>query len=620
MSGAEPGGYTNNILRVDLSSGQSSVFHASEEELRSFIGGTGLGALLLYREVPPGVEWSDPANRLILASGPLGGTNVPGCGSFSVVTRGCLTNGGTSTQANGYFGAYLKFCGYDAVVLQGAASEWCYLYINDKGVEIRDARHLLGMDTWVMEEAIKQEIGKGEREATVFGIGPAGENLVKFAAIMGDKGHAAAHNGVGAVMGSKRVKAVAVARGRRKPAVLDQELVSQLNEEIIATAKAKPLSGYDWGTSMLYSGAAVGGWLPVKNLTTSLWPDHEEFMGDHYRPLLEMKRHPCWACQAKHCHIVKVLHGPFAGYVGEEPEYEGWAAFTSLIGQRDHGAAIMLSDLCDRLGVDVNEAGWIVAFTMEAFEKGVITQQDSDGLELRWGNVLAAKELLLNIANRRGKLGNTLAEGLKRGAEAMGGEALNMAVYMEKGNTPRGHDHRARWNEMLDYATSGAGTIEAGPVLVRDRFDPEDVARAVATNKTLPFLDSLVTCAQSTGTFGGDAASNPNLVRLVRILGAVTGWEYTREEALDTVQRISSLLRTFNLRHGVGPEVEKPSIRYGSAPVDGPAAGKCVMEAWDQMLDRYYELVGWDRASGRPLPGTLTRLGLEWVIPDIWRG
>ena len=614
----ELGGYTRNILRVDLTSGTTSVFSVSDEDLRMFVGGTGLGALLLYREVPPGVRWSDPANRLIMASGPLGGTNIPGCGTFSVVTKGCLTDGSTSTQANGYWGSYLKLNGYDALVLQGAADEWCYVYIHDAGVEIRDARHLLGTDTWQMEDAIKQELGKGEREVSVFGIGPAGESLAKFAAIMGDKGHAAAHNGVGAVMGSKRVKAVAVARGNRKPVVRDQKLVSQLNEEIVTFAKDWPPRVYEWGTSMLYSGAAQGGWLPVKNLTTNLFPDHHEFMGDYYRPLLEMKRHPCWACQAKHCHIVKVLHGPYAGYVGEEPEYEAWAAFTSLIGQRDHGAAVMLSDLCDRLGLDVNESGWVVAFSMEAFEKGIITQQDADGLELRWGNVEAARQLLINIANRRGHLGNVLAEGLKRGAEALGGEALNIAVYMEKGNTPRGHDHRARWNEILDYATSGAGTIEAGPVLVRDRFNPEDVAQAVAKQKTLPFMDSLVVCTHSTGTFGGDAVNNPNFERLVRILGAVTGWDYSKEEALDTVQRISNLLRVFNLRHSVGTDVEKPSIRYGSAQVDGPAAGKSITSVWSTILDRYYELVGWDRATGRPFQTTLERLGLDWVVPDIW--
>lgn len=618
MSATELGGYAHNILRVDLSSSKWEVFSIPEEELRIFVGGTGLGALLLYREVPPGVGCFDPANRLIMASGPLGGTNVPGSGTFSVITKGCLTDGSTSTQANGYFGAYLKFCGYDALVLQGAASDWCYICVDDDRVEIRDARHLLGLDTWQMEDAIKEELGKKQREATVYGVGPAGENLVKFAAIMGDRGHAAAHNGVGAVMGSKKVKAVAVARGRRKPVVRDQKLVSQLKEEIVAFAREWPPRVYDWGTSMLYSGAARGGWLPVKNLTTSIFPNHHEFMGEYYRPLLEMKRHPCWACQARHCHIVKVLDGPYAGYIGEEPEYEAWAAFTSLIWQRDHGAAIMLSDLCDRLGLDVNEAGWSVAFAMEAFEKGVISRKDADGLELTWGNVEAARQLLINIANRRGYLGGVLAEGLKRGAEAIGGEALDMAVYMEKGNTPRGHDHRARWNEILDYATSGAGTIEAGPVLVRDRFNPEDVAQAVAKQKTLPFMDSLVTCTHATGTFGGDAVNNPNFARLVGILGAVTGWEYTKEDALDQVQRVSNLLRVFNLRHGVGPEMERPSRRYGSTPVDGPAAGKSIMAVWGDILDRYYELVGWDRSTGRPFPATLKRLGLDWVVPDIW--
>ena len=354
------GEFTASLLRIDLSTGGTSVETIAESELEKFIGGTGLGASILYREVPSGVEWSDPENRLILGSGPLGGTQIQGSGTFSVITKGCLTNGATSTQANGHFGAFLRRSGYELVVVQGVASEWSYLLITDEGVEVRDASKTAGADTWATEDLIKGEINRKASEISVFGIGPAGENLVKFSAILGDRGHAAAHNGAGTVVGSKKLKAVAVVRGKRKVRIKDPNTIARLIPEMREYAARQYPWVYEWGTSMLYSDAALGGWPLVRNLQTSIFPEHEKYLGEYYRPLLEMKRTPCWACPAHHCHIVKVLHSPYAGYEAEEPEYEAWAAFTSLIDERDHGAAIMLADTADRLGLDINEAGWVL--------------------------------------------------------------------------------------------------------------------------------------------------------------------------------------------------------------------------------------------------------------------
>ncbi|MDO8692400.1 MAG: aldehyde ferredoxin oxidoreductase C-terminal domain-containing protein [Dehalococcoidia bacterium] len=606
-------GFTGKILRVDL--GAESITEESPDELvlREYLGGTGLGSHYLYGEVSPGVGWADPENRLILAAGPLSGTRMAGAGAYSVVTKGPLTEGGASTQAMGYFGAYLKLCGYDAVVFQGQARRWVYLNVFPGGAELRDATYLRGKDTWENEIAIKSELGKGKRDLSVVGIGPAGENLVKFAAIVGDEGHVAAHNGVGAVMGSKRLKAVAAARGRTSVAIKDKARFSALTKKLIEEVKTHPTYGmiHKWGNSFLYPRYAVSGILPVKNMTTNIFPDAEKFSREHYGTRCEMKWNPCWACPMRHCHLMKITEGPYAGYEGEEPEYECWAAFSSLIGQSDVGAAFMLNDVTDRLGMDGNETGWLLAFAMECYERGVLSKQDTGGLELNWGNVEGARALLHKVARREG-IGNVLADGVKRAAETIGGQALEIGVYMKKGHAPRGHDHRARWTEILDYATSGTGTIETGPLAVSDPFSPEAVAAVVAGGKSRLFVDSLVTCMFPTMTMTDNKVGH-----LVEILNAATGWDFTESEADRVGLRIANLLRVFNLRHGVGIDVEQPSLRYGSAPVDGPIQGKSIMPSWDALLDEYYRLMGWDRKTGYPLPETLRGLGLTKALSDI---
>ncbi len=243
MASNKVSAYEGKILRVDLSSKRVTEEVLSPEVMEKYVGGTGIGARILYDEVAPGVEWANPENRLIFATGPLAGTKMAGSGTFSVVTKGCLTNGGTATQANGFFGAYLRFNGLVGIVFQGASDHWVYLYIHDGKAELKDARYLVGKDTWQTEDAIKQELGFAEKAMSVFGIGPAGENLVKFAGIIGDKGHAAPHNGTGAVMGAKKIKAIAVARGRAGVALYDREkvgeLAKQMHQSIIDTPSGR---------------------------------------------------------------------------------------------------------------------------------------------------------------------------------------------------------------------------------------------------------------------------------------------------------------------------------------------------------------------------------------------
>jgi len=617
MAGNYPG-YTGRILRVNLTDERITEESVDETTLRKYVGGTGLAAKFLYDEVPPGIDWDHPDNRLIFGLGPLNGTPVAGSGTFSVVTKGPLTGGGTSTQASGNFGAYLKFSGFDMVIIQGIAKRWLYLYLHDNVAELRDAYHLAGKDTHETEDAIKKELGMKEKDLSVVGIGPGGEHLVKFAAIVGDKGHVASKNGAGAVMGAKKLKAIAAARGKAKVEIKDRERVSKLNKEMIQAWKDDPFeSQIFWrGNSFLLLIGLKVGQLPIKNLTTNIYPEEDlrKFLREEYEKSFKMTPKPCWACPSHHLHWVEVTEGPYQGYAGEEPDYELWSQTSNLIGNKDPGASVMLSDTMDRLGLDGNESGWIIAFVMECYEKGIITKQDTGGLEMNWGNVEAARELLHKIARREG-FGDVLAEGIKRATEQIGGEALNIGVYIEKGHAPRGHDHRPRWLEELDYATSGVGTIEVGPLNLSDRFNPKEVSSALAKEKWRLFVDSLVICMFPTRTM---VLTRGAIERVIDILNATTGWDFTKEEADRQAHRVANLFRAFNFRHGIKPDIERPSPRYGSTPTDGPAKGMGIMPHWDYMLDNYYQLMGWDRTSGKPFPETLRSLGLEELVADIW--
>ena len=614
MVASTPLGYMGKILRVDLTNELITGESLNEAVPRQFIGGAGLGAKILYDEVPPGIEWSDPENRLILAAGPLNGTNVAGSGTFCSVTKGCLTNGGASSQANGYFGTYLKFSGYDAVIIHGAAKRWLYLYIHDGTAELRDASHLVGKDTVETPKLIEAELGKKEHDLSIYCIGSSGENLVKFAAIMGDRTHFLAHNGVGAVIGSKKLKAFVAGRGKQRPILNDSSRLSQLVKQMNKQAKEHPLYGQQdkWGTSMLYNMLPKVGLIPVKNLTTNVYPDFSKFSREYYENIHEMKLNPCYACPFHHTQFVKLTKGPYAGLETKDPEYECSAAWGPLIGNDDWGASVMLCDVTDRLGFDCNEAGWLIALIIECYEKGVITKKDTDGLEMTWGNVEAVKEMLYKIARREG-FGDILAEGVMRAAQQIGGEAPSMGVYVKKGHSPRGHDARARWSDILDYATGGVGTSESNSVTVAEPFSAEGAAEVVVRGKIREFVDSLVVCDIVTMSYAGD-----NIGHLIDVLNAVTGWGFTTEEAVQMSLRVTNLFRAFNIRHGITPEVEEPSPRYGSTPVDGPAKGTSIMPQWNKMLDEYYKLMGWDRKSGKPLPETLKDLGLEAVIPDMW--
>ena len=564
------------ILRVDLGNGQIQEERIKPEVARKYVGGTGLGAKFLYEEVPPGIEWSDPKNRIMMCTGPLAGTKVVGSGTFSVVSKGPMTNLAGTSQANGFFGAFLRFSGFDGILIQGASKKWSHLHIHDGKAELHDAEHLAGKDTWETEDTVRSELGLGRR-CSIYSIGPAGENLVRFAGITGDHGHVAAHNGMGAVMGSKKLKAISVERGKTAIAVAEPALLSKAAKDLFDHAmKADPMFS-KWGTAFAFLPLTPVGALPVRNYTTNIFPEYEKFAGEYLRTHFKVKPAPCWACGISHCHMMEVTEGPYKGFAGEEPEYECLAAMGPVIGQSDPGTAVMLANLVDRLGMDVNESGWVVGWLMECYEKGFLKRNDLDGIEMTWGNAEATVEMLKKIAHREG-CGKLWAEGVKRAAETIGGEALNRAVYTQKGASPRGHDHRGNWAEMIDTCHSNTSTIESTGGLaqpqqlgfppIQNRFDPLEVLTQNARlNGRRVFEDTLGACRFCISDFQ----------LTIDCLNAITGWEFDIPEAMDVGRRIINQLRVFNFRNGLTKEVEAPSSRYGSTPVDGPVKGISIM-------------------------------------------
>lgn len=609
-------GYTGKILRIDLGKGTSWSEDLDEPTLKKWVGGVGLGTKFLLEEVSSETKWSDPENRLVFTAGPLGGSGVIGAGSVNVACKGPLTNMAGVSQANGFFGAYLKFSGFDGVILQGAASHLVYIVIQDGKAEIKDARDLAGKRVEETEDLIRQKLGVKEHDVSVYGIGPAGENRVLFSAILGDRGHAAAHNGLGAVMGAKNCKAIVAYKGKISFEIADPVAFKAAHAEMYEDSK-QFLGGliHRLGTAGGFVPISQSGQLPIQNYTQTTFANPEKLGGEYMRETFKIKSKPCYKCKIAHVKQVTVTEGPYKGLVGEEPEFELLAAWGPQIGNHDLGAVVMLTKEIDALGMDNNESGWVVGWAMECFEKGVFSTEDTDGLDLSWGNVEAVKALLNKIAKREGKLGNLLADGVKTASKKTGGEAADWAVYTEKGNTPRTHDHRGRWSELFDTCFSNTGTIESSWMgyhtemvdmePLKDGFSHEEVSTINAKfNGIRQFDDCLGTCR----------LCSPNPKSTLKVFNAVTGWNWDIQDLQTVGRRIVNALRVFGFRNGLKSEDERPSKRYGSVPPDGPARGKDIMAKWDWMRGNYYQLMGWDPETGRPLPETLDKLGLSELI------
>jgi len=604
-------GYAGTILMVNLSKGSTEKIRYDEETLRMYLGGTALGAKILYDMVPRDIEFDDPRNIVFIGTGPLTGTSIGGSGSISIVTKGALTDGATSSQANGLFGAYLKFSGFDGVILTGRSKDWRYLVLRDGQAELVDASEITGLDTYEVTDKLRETYDARNRSASVLSIGPAGEAKVRWAGTFLDHGHSASHNGTGAVIGSKRLKAIIAFRGNGRIEVHDQQKLFSISQEMYEDVEY--FRGTIGGVANMWK--SQSGALPVKNYTTFEWgassAEVNEFVEQTLRDKYQIERVPCWGCRLLHSTMFEIKEGTYKCVV-EEPEYEQMAAWGPATGITDVEATMMLSGLTDRLGFDNNEAGWLVGWVMECMENGWLTEEQV-GFKTGFGDIEGTEKLLHMIADRKG-FGDLLADGVRRASLKLGGKAAEAAIYTQKGNTPRGHDHRTRWAEMFDTTVSNTSTIETHmSVMVPEAQGPANpmiISDEVARTKGLMQLeDSAVTCRFNT---------RMNHIQLAAAISAATGWDMSPDEAWDIGRRAVNLLRAFNLQVGIGKESDRPSNRYGSTPVDGPTEGIGIMPHWDQMLDNYYEKMGWS-PEGVPIRETLENLGIGWVWEDLSR-
>jgi aldehyde:ferredoxin oxidoreductase len=620
------GGYMGKTLRINLTHGTFMEEKVDPRILRLFIGGVGLGIKMLYGEVPVHIRPYDPENRLFFLTGPLTGTSVPGSGMFEVISKSPLTGFVCSAQANGHFGARLKWSGYDGLIVEGKSPTWVYLYIQNGVPEIRDASFLSGKTVWETEGLLNQVHGRKDSPVSVASIGPSGERGVRFSAIISDFGHVAATGGVGSVMGSKNLKAVVVQGDFKVPVEADVEpLVRRLTREWTRKAMTVgPGSLFSkWGTQIVFTSYHKLGWVPVKNLTTNLFPEAGRFDAKYLREQVfkKVKRTPCHACTYDHCRTVEIIDGPYKGLVLEDPEYEDLAGWGPNVGVTDPRAAAMLTHVNDGLGMDLKECSFTISLAMECYEKGLLTPKDTEGIDLSWGNVEGILQLMKKISDREG-IGDLLADGVKRSADRIGREAPQWAVYVKRGIAPHIHDPRTRWGTLFAEAISDTGSIDGIDFTTRNSEDlgiheptadpDERVAFAQAKSGPLRHVeDSIMNC------YFFDRG--PGILSImVDVLNAVTGFEYSTEELLKTGDRITNLLRVFNIREGLVPEDDSLSPRLLTPPETGPQKGKSFLETFSEVLRTYYREKGWDERTGKPLPETLKKLQLDDVIEDIW--
>ncbi len=620
------GGYHKKLLRVDLTRGIAEAEEISIDVLEKFIGGTGLGIYLLYSESPPGVKPFDSENNLIFATGPFTGSLVPGSGTYSVMCKSPLTGYAASAQANGFFGARLKAAGYDAIVIQGCSEKKVYLYMDSTSVILNSAEFLADKGAFETDLKLRaRHDEKGfEQKISIACIGPAGENRVRFAAISSDRGHIAASGGVGAVMGSKNLKAVVIsgdgpiptAAGRKD--AIKKEILSW-REESNGSALGKTV--HEKGTLGLFKPYHEKGWAPIKNMTTNQLAEDTlaKFDWQYIRnEVYEKVPRACHTCTFTHCHTVKVKKGPCKNFIGEEIEYEILAGYGSNWDISDPGTITMLNGFIDDLGMDAKEISFLISMLMEGYEKCLISKDDLDGIDLTWGNVDSVKQIIEKISRREG-IGDILADGVVRTVKALGKDFDKIGVYVKQGNAPHVHDSRTRWGTLFTQIISntasqegmdmtGRGNPELG--IEKPTTDPDSYLAEVQT-KTGPkrqFEECLAFCYFQ-------ACS---LKQMVRTLNVITGADFSAENCLNIGERVINLLRIYNVREGLKMEDDSYSHRLGQSPTDGPGKGKSLNANFDEIRQAYYEMMGWDK-RGVPTAETLERLNLTFSLNDIER-
>jgi aldehyde:ferredoxin oxidoreductase len=617
-------GCHGKILRVNLSSGLISEEMVPESVHKKYLGGAGLATKYLWDEVPEGADPLGPENRLIFMAGSLTGVVAPSTGRFSVVAKSPQTGIWGQANSGGRWGVEFKRCGYDGIIFEGKAEKPVYLLVEDNRAELKDAGDLWGLNVSETTMKIRDEVGARHNVAC---IGPAGENLVKYAAIMNDFSRAAGRCGLGAVMGSKNLKAIAVKGTIRTPISEPEEFKahSKKQYELMDEAMMK-MAMQAFGTSVVLDLVNVRGGFPTRNWQSGVYEQADDINGPAISDNILTRNVACFACPIACGRGTEIRKGKYAGNKGEGPEYETVGTFGGMCFVNDLEAITMAGYLCNDYGIDTISAGSTIAFAMECFEKGIITEADTGGLPIKFGDPDIIVDLVHLIAKREG-FGDLLAEGSMRMAEKLGQGSDHFAMHV-KGLELPAYDSRAVQMTGLTYATANRGgdhvtayvqgpTFSDVPFLIvedseiKDPFiaDPEEVVVARDLEDMLTTFDCVGACK-----FMGMCLNADDWVKLVNL---VTGWGLSTTEYKQAGERVYNLARAFSNREGLTADGDTLPQRLLSEPLpDGPAEGH--VNELPVLLDRYYQIREWDKGSGRPTAKKLRELGLDEVASVLW--
>ncbi len=617
-------GYAGKLLFVDLSIGTIVEETPTEDFYRACVGGTGLGAKVIMERTEAGIDPLGPSNMLGFVAGPLTATGVYGGGRFMVTTKSPLTGGWADSNSGGTWGPELKKAGYDGVFVTGVSASPVCLVIDAGKARLIDAEVAWGKDTYEADDVLQDLLGE-PGSWTISMIGPAGEQCSLLAGIVNEKGRIAARSGVGAVMGSKRLKAVAVrARKGSRIAVADKEGLKAVQKQYLEAIKASPFLK---GLTAAGTGAGVSFLVSIGDCPTDNWAaTGTEAMPSCGRldspnmDVYKLKAYGCAACPVRCGALVKIDDGPYASQdETHRPEYETLAALGTLCRNDSAEAIVRANEICNRYGMDTISVGASIAFAIECYEQGLIGAEDTGGLELRWGDSAAVVTLVEQMARREG-FGAVLADGSRRAAETIGKGSEQYAMHVGGRELPL-HDPRATPAMGLFYIADATPAQHCGSqgMAILDQGAPLG---------TDPLLQS-----ESTEVFGGydqkgeayargaaywQLLSSAGLCSLysqfdappvVELLRPVTGWDMDWEEGLRAGRRILTLRQAFNIREGLGPDHFRLPKRFEDPLSAGPAAGNDV--PFERMREDYFAAMGWDRKTGIPLPETLADLDIR---------
>jgi aldehyde:ferredoxin oxidoreductase len=614
MNKGVPGGYNGKILRVNLSNRSATVETIDELFCRRYIGGAGFILYYLWKELKPGVDPLSPDNKLIFANGPISGQNLPGTARHCVGAKSPLANSIAKSESGGFWAAEFKRAGYDAIIIEGKAEKPVYLWIQDGQVNFKNANNLWGKETKETEAAIRAEVG--DNRAQVASIGPAGENMVRYACIMHGCYDVAGRGGLGAVMGSKNLKAVAV-RGHTAPKIADKDPIKEIRQWLMENMYKDPIANecHDTGTGGPYMEymEPIGN-LPIRNFRDGLFPETKQITAVAIKDTIRIGMEGCFACPVR-CKKVVQFEEPYhvdPAYGG--PEYETLAGLGSNCGISNLKAIAKGNERCNAYSLDTISTGGVIAFAMECFEKGLLSKKDTDGIELRFGNDEAMLKAIELIARRQG-FGNFLAEGTARMAEKIGKGAEKFAMHT-KGLEAGYHEPRLHSNLALAYMIRAEGAdhcavamplppedLSALGILAPEStpYGPRDVGEFRIHQFKLMLQDAMLTCVMVPYT----------LQLQVKVMKAVTGWDTSIAELLRVGERIITVARLLSVREGFFAADDVLPERFFQPKTDGPLAKMPIDRAKIEKAKRfYYILMSWDE-NGVPLPEKIEELEIE---------